>query len=108
MAGIRGVTLGCHSSLSSLLEVSWAQLYETLMKGGSHLMTPMTCWQPLLTGLHYRELFTESGPFFILFLFFLAQMSCVYLKIYNATFFILSTCFCTLSVCRLIVFLFIV
>ena len=30
-------------------------------------MTPMTCWTALLTGQHrdYRELFTESGPFFI-------------------------------------------
>ena len=32
-------------------------------------MTPMTCWPALLTGL-YRELFTESGPFF----------SCVYFE----------------------------
>jgi len=52
--------------LSSLLEVSWAQLDETLMKGGSHQMTPLTCWSALLTGLcrDYRELFSESGPFF--------------------------------------------
>jgi len=52
MAGIRGVL--------------WAQLDETLMKGGSHLMILMTFWSALLTGLYkdYRELFTESGPFF--------------------------------------------
>jgi len=43
------------------------------------LYPPMTCWPALLTGLYrdYRELFTESGPFF---LFFLAQISCVYLE----------------------------
>ena len=51
MAGIRGVTLGRQGSPSSLLEVLGAQLDETLMKGGSHLMTPMTCWSVLLTGL---------------------------------------------------------
>jgi len=63
MAGIRGVTLGRQGSLSSLLDLSWAQLDETLMKGGSHRMTPMTCWSALLTGLYrdYRELFTESS-----------------------------------------------
>ena len=40
-------------------------------------MTPLTCWPALLTGLFrdYRELFTESGPFF-----FLAQVSCDYLE----------------------------
>ena len=57
MAGIRGVTLGCQWSMSSLLEVSWNQLGETLMKGGSHVMIPMTCWSALLTGLYmdYRD-----------------------------------------------------
>jgi len=37
--------------------VSLAQIDETLMKGGSHLMTPMTCWSALLTGLYrdYRD-----------------------------------------------------
>ena len=57
MAGIRGVTLVLQRSLSSLLEVAWAQLDETLMKGDSHLMTPMTCWSALLTGLYrdYRD-----------------------------------------------------
>jgi len=31
-------------------------------------MNPMTCWPALLTGLYrdYKELFTESGPFFFL------------------------------------------
>ena len=75
MAGIRGVTLGHQRSLSSLLEVSSAQLNETQMKGGSHLMTPMTCCSALLSGL-YREIFTESGPFFSL-----AQVSCVCLEL---------------------------
>ena len=41
--GIRGVSLGRQRSLSSLLEVSWDQLDETLVKGGSHPMTPKTC-----------------------------------------------------------------
>ena len=35
MAGIRRVTLGRQLSPSSLLEVPWAQLDKTLMKGGS-------------------------------------------------------------------------
>jgi len=41
--GIKGVSLRRQRSLSSLLEVSWDQLDETLVKGGSHLMTPKTC-----------------------------------------------------------------
>ena len=65
MAGIRGVTLERQRSLSSLLEVSSAQLDETQMKAGSHLMTPMTCWSALLSR-DYRELFTRSGPCFSL------------------------------------------
>ena len=54
MAGIKGATLGRQWSLSSLLEGLWTQLDETLMKGGSHLMTPMVCWSAVLTGL-YRD-----------------------------------------------------
>ena len=64
--------------MPSLLEVLLAQLDETQIKGDSHLITPMTCWPALLTGLYrdYKELFTESGPFFNL-----AQISCVYLEL---------------------------